>query len=482
VTSTATDTPTPTVTSAYTDTPTPIPTKKATATPTPTPTSTDTPTNAPTAGPGNTDTPTPTATNTSTPTPTSIYTNTPTPTPSKKPTLTPSPTKTPTPPALGAPGIAVTSTPLPVPTLPHNSYTKDVANSVAIIDANGSADGELQKVLNAISLLTPGEIPGALEQLVPSLAGAGIDIVPRISEAMTGAIDDLSGIGGSSSGDNTPTDKIAWMKPFAMNVNQDSDGGVPGYNADVSGLVLGMDDQISSDTRAGWNIGYARTDMNGIDGADNQSLDIDTYQLGLYARKELEGDVYTTGKAQFGWNNNDSTRDIIIGGINLGRGEGSYDSWYTLLNVTVGKQYDISEDVMLSPEFSINYVYIDQDGYTEHGSSANLKVDDANEDSLIFSVGGKLNFRVEETKSITAHLDIGYEALSGTTDLTSTFVGGSGPAFTTDGADNGRMILTTGLGLNLMEGERLNMSINYDATMRDQYTDQGVSATVRYKW
>ena len=118
----------------------------------------------------------------------------------------------------------------------------------------------------------------------------------------------------------------------------------------------------------------------------------------------------------------------------------------------------------------------------ETGSPAALRVDDISEDSLIVGIGTKLNFRIEETTSITAHIKVGYEALADGTDLSSTFVGGAGSSFNTDGVDQDGAVIATGFGLNLMEGEQLNISINYDATIRSDYVDQGVSAKLRYKW
>src|SRR5205085_506458 len=135
------------------------------------------------------------------------------------------------------------------------------------------------------------------------------------------------------------------------------------------------------------------------------SLDIDTYQLGLYARKE-DGDIFTTGKVRFGWNSNDSTRQVL----NTGEAKADYGSWYGMLNATIGKEYK-TDGVTISPEISINYVHIDQEGYTEHGSGAPLKVDSAQRDSLIVSIGGKANFHIENTASLTAHLEVGVETL-----------------------------------------------------------------------
>jgi outer membrane autotransporter protein len=324
-------------------------------------------------------------------------------------------------------------------------------------------------VFDTISTLPESQIPGALNALLPGLASAGIDIMPAIMRAMSGVVKEQSGQNGGSSGDPTQNDKFMWMKPFAVNVNQDSDGGVSGYDANIGGVVLGADDQISANTRAGWTIGYAQTNLDGNDAYNGQSLDMNTYQLGLYARKE-DGDVFTTGKIRFGWNSNDSSRDT-----GFGTAKADYDSWYGMLNATIGKTY-ASDGITVSPELSVTYVYIDQEGYTEHGSNAPLKVDGQNQDSLVFSLGGKATMGV-----LTAHLEVGFETLNDQTDISSTFVGG-GPSFTTDGTDQGNVIVTTGLGLNLMQDQPLNISINYDAAIRDQYNDQEISATFRYKW
>lgn len=361
--------------------------------------------------------------------------------------------------------------------IPANQATKGVANSVQAIVLSGEADPELTALLDEITSLSGDELQGALEELLPTLAGAGLNILPTIGGAMSDVVDTNSGAGGSNSGDSNKTDKFVWMRPFALNINQDTQNGIAGYDANIAGLMLGADDNLSEDLRAGWSLGYARTDMNGNDEFDGQSLDIETWQLGLYARKELEGDAYATGKLQYGWNNNDSERDVSFAGT----AKADYNSWYTLLNVAVGKEYVASEQLTLTPEFSINYTYMDQDSYSEHGSLVDLNVDGESADSLIFSLGTKLNFHVDESTSMTGHFELGYDALADGVDLTSTFVNG-GPAFTTDGAKPGRTVVTAGFGLNLMESQQLNMSVNYDTTWRENYSDQGLSATVRYKW
>jgi outer membrane autotransporter protein len=341
---------------------------------------------------------------------------------------------------------------------------------VQIIQFDGTADPELIALLDNINSLPDSQIPGALEELLPTLAGAGLQILPTIGGAMSNVIDTNSGAGGSPSGDTPRGDRFVWMKPFAMTVNQDSENSVPGYDADIGGLVLGADDEISDGLRAGWSLGYARTNMDGNGGFNHQSLDIDTYQLGLYARKELESDAYATGKISFGYNDNESKRQISsLGG---GTAKADYDSWYTLINATVGW------DVLHA---GINYVYMDQDSYTERGSPAALRVKGQNADSLIFSIGSKGSFKVDEQTAITAHLELGYDALSDGIDLSSTFVGG-GPAFKTQGADPGSFVANGGIGLQVFQGERTEMSVNYDATWRDNYSDQSLSATLRYKW
>jgi outer membrane autotransporter protein len=345
------------------------------------------------------------------------------------------------------------------------------------IDGNPAIDPGLQAVIDEVLALPPGQLANRLAELVPELAGDGIHILPTVARIMSDEVDRSSGAGGSSSGDEERTDKFAWMKVFGTQADQDESDQVPGYVADIDGLILGIDDQISTDIRAGWAIGYAHTNADGKAALDGNSLDIDTYQLGLYAKKELDQNAYLKGQIQFAWNQHDEERDIT----GFGTAKGSYDSWYTLLNIAVGKKYDISKTLILTPEFSINYVYLDEDGYTEHGSPAALRVSDRNEDSLIFMASSQIKFKIEQNTSLIAHLGLGYDALASQAKISSTFVGG-GPTFRTPGQHAGSTLLTVGFGLNMREDQALNMSVNYDATIREQYVDQGISATVRYRW
>ena len=90
-------------------------------------------------------------------------------------------------------------------------------------------------------------------------------------------------------------------------------------------------------------------------------------------------------------------------------------------------------------------------------------------------------YDVDDQNRITAHVGMGYEMLSDSTIISSSFIG-SGSVFKTEGSDRDPENYRFGVGYELNASDSLELRVNYDYEAAEEYDNQILSATVRWMW
>lgn len=347
----------------------------------------------------------------------------------------------------------------------------------AIQEAGASAD--MQIVLDEMGALgSTAEIAGAVAQLMPGFTGGGAQVALGLAgsggsqvvhEHMNG------GAQGLSSGEQPLfKDRMVWAQPFHSWTDQNERKGVAGYNADSYGLALGADGKVNEQWQVGAALSLAKGDVDGDSPVTRNNLEINTYQVSLYATDRLSEATSLNLQAGFGVNDNDSSRHIVFGGLNL-VASGDYTSWHTLLDAELEQRYTVSEKATLASFLRAQYTYVSVEDYTETGAGAvNLHMEDNNEDSLIVTVGGKAAYALTEQVKLTGHLGAGYDLMASQSSVTATFSGG-GPTFVTDGLDPSPFVMQGGLGLEMLAANGLAITARYDVDGREDYLNQVAS-------
>jgi outer membrane autotransporter protein len=355
-----------------------------------------------------------------------------------------------------------------------------VAGALDAIQEEG-ATGDMQTVLSAFNDLTEAEIASAVAQLMPGFTGGSAHIVQGLASSGGSRVvhQHMAGAGqGLSSGEPLFKDRMVWAQPFYSATNQSERKGVAGYNADSYGLALGADGKVDEQWRVGAALSLAKGDVDGDSPVTRENLDINTYQLTLYAADQLSEATSLNLQAGFGINDNDSSRNIQFGGLNR-TATGDFTSWHTLLDAELEHRYKVNEKAVLAPYLRAQYSYVNVEDYTETGAGAiNLHMDDNNEDSLVLSVGGKAAYAFTDQVKLTGHLGAGYDFMSSQSSVTSTFSGG-GPAFVTEGLDPSPVVLQGGIGFEMLTANGLTITARYDVDGREDYNNQ--TATVNFR-
>jgi outer membrane autotransporter protein len=271
-------------------------------------------------------------------------------------------------------------------------------------------------------------------------------------------------------------DQNLWFRPYGTKGTQDDQNGIPGYDIDTYGIVIGYDNNVTAD----WNIGaafaYSNADIKSK-GPLNDKVSTDYYQGAIYGYWLGSEHTFIDLMAIYGSSSNDSQRDLGNGT----NADGNYDGWYTRLSSAIGKGFPVNDKLTLTPSASVSYTYVKEDGYNESGAGgSNLNVDSNDASSLIFGLDGQLAYAMSKGALLTAHIGAGYDALTDDTSVTSNFVGGGAP-FTTKGNEPEKWIGRAGVGTEIVASDRIEVHVNYEYEYRDKFTDNLLTATMRWK-
>lgn len=258
------------------------------------------------------------------------------------------------------------------------------------------ADGTLY-VVNVTSFSVQDEMTNDLTRAV---AGA---VEGRLASTR------LTGGGGNSMGmamngtmisaaaDITPAapESGVWLSALGSYRDQGSHGDVGDFETLLGGTVGGIDGRIADNTRAGVFAGLAFGSLN----ADKspQDLDSDNYFGGLYLGHDM-GSSFIDLSVTAGWSEFHSDREVannmVAGGIEHAKAD--YGGFLISPSVKLGTHIEMGPGTF-TPSVRLRYAGLFLESYKEHGSAADLAVDDR--DINIFDVRGELaySFAARET-------------------------------------------------------------------------------------
>lgn len=363
--------------------------------------------------------------------------------------------------------------------------------AAALESLSTSSDAGTQHLIAAISNLpTRAEVDRAVNQLTPSTAlaaasssgsmaatTANINLISARADEMRVA--QAGGATGVSTGDVSRGHGL-WMQGLGYGGSQDRRKGQDGYDASAGGLAIGADTQVTERVRAGAALSYTRTDVDAKDNASGSGLDIDSYQGSLYA--SYDGSPwYVDATLVYGRHQYDSMRAI---GFLGSRAKGSYDGNQYTAELAGGYPLEFGKTV-LTPNASLGYSLLKQDGYTETGApGANLSVDELTSTSLRSGLGVKLAHTFTNNGNLIipeGRLTWFHEFHDGTLNQTARFSAG-GSSFTTTGAKPARDSAVLGVGLTIATNDQVSLSANYDAELKDGYVGHNGTLQMRVKF
>lgn len=348
-----------------------------------------------------------------------------------------------------------------------------VLDQVITSDPTGELAGHF------VGLTTEQQVSDAVTSTLPTVAGNANNATSSTLASVNKVIQARQeGNSGLSSGDVVRADNNLWLKTFGSWAEQDGRSGISGYDADTRGLAIGADAAVSSNTRLGLSFAYARTDLDNGSRIAPQDARIDTFLLIGYGSYALAESTELNFQLDVGQNRTKGKRHMPFANATA---KADYDSTSVHAGLGIGHTLRFSEQLSFVPSVRLDYTWIDSEAYREKGAGAlNLHVDSNDSEELLFSVDGKLNYRLGDNTVLSANLGAGYDLIDEKSSITSAYAGAPGATFSTPGMDMEPWLARAGLGLthNLANGTEVNL--RYDAEARSGFTNQGASLKLRW--
>jgi outer membrane autotransporter protein len=320
------------------------------------------------------------------------------------------------------------------------------------------------------------QLSEAAESVLPSISGQVSQLTQTSMQAFTNVVsihqDSRRGL---AAGDGFITNRHFWLKPFGGWTEQDDTQGVTGYEIDSYGLAIGVDGDVSNSWNVGLAFAYINSDVKSNLSAGHHHIDMKSYLAKVYATMLIDSRTALNIQLGTGMSDYDSNRLIFNGDT----AQADYDSWHIQASAELQRSYEAINTVLLTPYVRANYGYVNVENYSESGAAAlNLNVNNESSDSFVLSTGIKVALRVSESLNLLANAGVGYDLMTDSTSLTSSFSGG-GAQFTTKGIEPDQWVYNAGLGAKYSLENGTQITANYNLDARHDYTDQSVSANFR---
>lgn len=287
---------------------------------------------------------------------------------------------------------------------------------------------------------------------------------------------------GFASGDSAGMAPNSWIKTFGNWVNQDTENGVNGYDADIYGFAAGMDAEVAKNVRMGLAFGYSNADVDGK-GTSNAQADMDHYQVALYGDYTDEK-FYIEGMLGYAQGDNDVSDLDLSDKLR----EAEFDSEQYTARIAGGIPIYMGDDIFVTPKGSLTWIHLSADKYTSTSTDANaqnLTVNPDDMDAVIASIGAEVHKKIKQDKgyiipSLYAGIsyDLASEEASSTANLTSD---AAATTFVANGIDNEEFAGNVGLGLTYEVGQ-WSVGAKYDGQFKSGQDSHAAALQARFKF
>ena len=229
---------------------------------------------------------------------------------------------------------------------------------------------------NAFSNITEAaEFYAAINQVLPEFSGAGKQFVLANVDGAVGAVGSHLDAARRSPERTGGT----WLQEFFYFADRELAGQSEQYRGDGFGFAGGIDTAFGPFHSVGINGSFASTEVEDVVGLDDP-LSIRTYQGGAYAGLQSGGfnlDLYGgAGISDF-----EQDRSVLLDGF-AGTAEAEWQGFHVNGALRAGYDIPISDKYWVRPSLSVDYLFLDEDGYTESGTDGiRLTVEDRSSDT-----------------------------------------------------------------------------------------------------
>ncbi|WCR56156.1 outer membrane protein OmpB [Rickettsia asembonensis] len=278
-----------------------------------------------------------------------------------------------------------------------------------------------------------------------------------------------------------------WAKPFYTDAHQSKKGGLAGYKAKTTGVVIGLDMLANDNLMIGAAIGITKTDIKHQDYKKGDKTDVNGFSFSLYGAQQLVEDFFAQGSVIFSLNQvkNKSQRYFFDanGKMNKQIAAGNYDNMTFGGNLMVGYDYNAMQGVLVTPMAGLSYLKSSDENYKETGTTvANKQVNSKFSDRTDLIVGAKV---AGGTMNITdlavypeAHAFVVHK-VNGRLSKTQSQLDGQVTPFISQPDRTAKTSYNVGLSASIRPDAKMEYGIGYDFNAASKYTAHQGTLKVR---
>ncbi len=309
----------------------------------------------------------------------------------------------------------------------------------------------------------PGPGPGPEAGAIPAAVAAGDEAVDNVAYGI-------------------------WAKPFYTDAHQSKKGGLAGYKAKTTGVVIGLDTLANDNLMIGAAIGITKTDIKHQDYKKGDKTDVNGFSFSLYGAQQLVENFFAQkSSAIFSLNQvkNKSQRYFFDanGKMNKQIAAGNYDNMTFGGNLMVGYDYNAMQGVLVTPMAGLSYLKSSDENYKETGTTvANKQVNSKFSDRTDLIVGAKV---AGGTMNITdlavypeAHAFVVHK-VNGRLSKTQSQLDGQVTPFISQPDRTAKTSYNVGLSASIRPDAKMEYGIGYDFNAASKYTAHQGTLKVR---
>ena len=270
----------------------------------------------------------------------------------------------------------------------------------------------------------------------------------------------------------------AWMDGFGHWANQDAQGGLAGYDYDLTGVTIGADRLLQDGLLAGISYGQSNADID-MDNDLGQG-DIESYFGSLYGSYFTDR-MYFDTTLSYGRQCYENVRAVEVGPL-ADMAQSDHDGDVYSAYVEAGWNLDLKKWI-LQPFAALRYTFLDEDSYEESGADGvNLRVEERKTDALVSDLGLRFSYPFEkDTWLCIPEATVAWDHDFDLDDrrIVAAFDGSPTTTFVTDGRDIDRDGLVLGAGLTLIRKNNLSLSVKYTGELRSHYEAHALTGGIR---
>jgi len=264
---------------------------------------------------------------------------------------------------------------------------------------------------NNLDLIVAPEHSPAINSIDPPRANQANSLI-QLAMITTQAVRDRLNWMSGAAYQGTTGDNRLWITPYTSWGRQNDSEGA--YKQKISGVIIGGDKPLSDNFYVGGSFAIGGSSLKGTEAIPHENFSAKNYQAILYSKYSFADSWHLKSYLMAGINKSDLSRyDVTV----ASDANASLTGYYAGVNVSLEKEFQVTQKQKIIPTVGLNYVSSLIDKYED---SLKSTYDKQTANSLVYSIGGMYQYSFDSKDRLQLKYEKGYDPLAKQGVLNST--------------------------------------------------------------